>query len=241
MTGLHISSLLLLSLVTSYVLASSYPSWLVMVTIKCKKQTDRCLGAAVANNQVVTAARCFNKCSVDSAKITVYTGLSKSPRGTLALGEKMRRTEVTVHPEYDSSTRLHDIALIKTNCLPTNTAKLYPVDDCSSFTDATEYNFCDLSNQKTLVEYNVTRSRTRACTKEHKGTFLKSHMLCFRKSQCSDNTVGLAVRNNKLFALSTFGLDCETTETKAYKTFGSLDLCKYSSWIKKQISKGGKN
>ena len=91
----------------------------------------------------------------------------------------MRRTEVTIHPDYNSSINVNDIAL--------------------------SASFYDLFKQRTLVEYNVTRAHKRDCIREHKGNFSASHMLCFKKSQCSDNAVGLIFRNNML---STFGLKC---------------------------------
>lgn len=235
----NISILLLLSLVTSYAMAFSYSSWLVLVTVKCDKKTDRCLGAVVADDYVVTAARCFNRCSKTDSTIRVYTELSRSSKNTVTLGDKMKRTEVTIHPNYTSSSHLNDIALIKIDCLSSNIVRLQPVDSCSLFNDANEYTFCDLSKRKTLLEYNVTRSRKKACTKEYSGNFMASEMLCFKKSQCSDNTVGLAVRENKLFALSSFGLECQSDGEKTYASFASLDVCMYSSWIQSEISKEG--
>ena len=241
MARLHnISTLLVLSLVMSYSMAITYPSWLVLVTVKCDGSTYRCLGAVVADDHVVTAGRCFNRCPMDSATIRVYTGLSRSPRGVLVLGDKMRRAEVTIHPDYDASSNLNDIAIIKVDCLSSDITRLQPVDGCSLFNDATEYSFYDLLDRKTLVEYNVTRSRKKDCNREHAGSFTGSQMVCFKKSKCSDNAVGLAVRDNKLFALSTFGLGCPADGEQSHENFASLDVCKYSSWIKSQVSKGGK-
>ena len=238
MAGLHISTLLLLSLATSYAVAFSYSSYIALVTVRCNGQTDRCLGAVVADDHVVTAARCFNKCSRPTVR--VYTRLGRSSRNRLTLGERMRRTEVTIHPEYNSSSNLHDIALIKIDCLSSNIVKLQPVDRCSLFNSATDYGFCDLLNRRTLVEYNVTRARKRACTREYAGAFTASQMLCFRKSQCSDNAVGLAVRDNRLFGLSSLGLECPSDGEQPNQNFVSLDVCQYSEWIQDQISKEGK-
>ena len=237
MAGFHISTLLLLSLATSYALAFSYSSYIALVTVRCNGQTDRCLGAVVADNHVVTAARCFNKCS--NPTVRVYTRLGRSSRNRLTLGDRMRRTEVTVHPEYNSSSNLHDIALIKIDCLSSNIVKLQPVDRCSLFNSATEYGFCDLSNGRTLMEYNVTRTRKRSCTREYTGVFSTSRMLCFRKPQCSDNAVGLTVRDNRLFGLSLFGLECPSDGEEPHDNFASLDICRYYKWIQDQISKEG--
>lgn len=241
MARLHISPLLLLSLAALCGFAFSYPSWLVLVTVKCSRRTDRCLGAVVADDHIVTAARCFNKCAMNSASTTVrvYTGLGKSDRNTLTLGKRMKRTQVTIHQSYNSSLNLNDIALVKTDCLSSSTIRLQPVDSCSLFNSATDYSFCDLLNRKTLVEYNVTRSHKKTCSKEHKGAWTSSRMVCFKKSQCSDNTVGLAVRGNQLFALSSFGLECPSDGKQPFKSFASLDICRYSKWIKNQISKEG--
>ena len=237
MVGLHISTLLLLSLATSYAVAYSYSSYIALVTIRCNGQTDRCLGAVVGDDHVVTAARCFNKCSRPTVR--VYIGLGRSSRNRLTLGDRMRRTEVTIHPDYNSSSNLHDIALIKIDCLSSSITKLQPVDSCSLFGSATDYGFCDLLNRRTLLEYNVTRARDRACTREYTGAFTSSRMLCFKKSQCSDNAVGLAVRDNRLFGLSTFGLECPSDGEEANNNFASLDICRYSKWIQDQISKEG--
>ena len=234
MAGVYISTLLLLSLGMSYVLAYSYPSYVVMVTIRCNRQTDRCLGAVVAGDHVVTAARCFNKCT--NPIVRVFTGLGRSSRNRVTLGDRMRQAEVTIHPDYNSSSNLNDIALIKVNCLSSNIVKLQTVDRCSLFNSATEYSFVDLLNQRTLLEYNVTRARKRDCTREHAGNFSASQMLCFKKSQCSDNAVGLAIRDNILFGLSTFGLRCPLDGEQAYENFASLDVCRYSRWIHSQVS-----
>ena len=240
MAGFNICTLLLLSLTISYAVAFSYSSWLVLVTIKCDGNTDRCLGAVVADDHVVTAARCFKRCTtMDTAIIKVHTGLGRSDKNTLTLGKRMKRTEVTLHPGYDPSSNLDDIALIKIDCLPSNIARLQPVDNCSLVNEGTEYGFCDLFKRKTMIEYNATMTRKRNCNNEHSGSFKPSEMVCFKKSQCSDNTVGLAVRDNKLFGISLFGLECPSKEENSSETFASLNICKYSSWIQEQISKEG--
>ena len=191
----------------------------------------------MADDHIVTAARCFNKCS--NPIVRVFTGLGRSSRNRVTLGERMRRTEVTIHPDYNSSLNINDIALIKVDCLSNNTAKLQLVDHCSLFNSATEYNFYDLLNQETLLEYNVTRAHKRDCTREHAGNFSASQMLCFKKSRCSDNAVGLAIRSNMLFGLSVFGLKCLSNGEQAYENFVSLDVCQYSKWMQNQISKEG--
>lgn len=242
MARLDISTLLFLSLTISYVVASSYPTWLVLVTVKCNKKVDRCLGALVADNEVVTAARCFDRCAKITPTVRVYTGLGKSSSGTLKLGKKTKKTKVIIHPDYNSSTKAHDVAVIKTGCLSSNMTKLQPVNDCSLFSKSKKYSFCDLFNRKTLVEYEVARFPKKHCLREHKGIIRPPQTLCFKKSRCSDNSVGLTVKDNKLFALSRFGLECPSDGgQEPYKTFASLNICHYSSWIQKQTASGGNN
>ena len=237
MGGVYTSTLFLLSLATSYTAAYFYPSYVVLVTIKCNEQTDRCLGAVVADDHILTAARCFNKCS--NPMVKVFTGLGRSSRGKVTHGDRIKGTEVTIHPDYNSSLNLNDIALIKVDCLSNNTVKLQAPDRCSLFNNATEYSFYDLLNQRSLLVHNVTRAPKRDCTREHVGNFSASRMLCFKISQCSDNAVGLAIRGNMLFGLSTFGLRCPSDGEQAYENFVSLDVCQYSKWIRQQISKEG--
>ena len=96
----------------------------------------------MADDHVVTAARCFNKCS--NPMVRVFTGLGRSSRNRVTLDDRMRQTEVTIHPDYNSSINVNDIALIKVDCLSNNTIKLQPVGRCSLFNSATEYSFYDL-------------------------------------------------------------------------------------------------
>jgi len=233
---------LLLTAALSYTCTvASYPSWMVMVRIGCDGTTERCLGAYVAGGWIVTAARCFDRCSVDGASTRVNINLESSSRNRLTFGERLKSPEVLVHPEYDPSSKAkeHDIALIKTNCPSESISMLRVVESCSERNAMNDFTQYDLSDDgQSILQYLIRRVNKNQCRNEHSEKFSRSQMLCFSKLQCSDNTVGLAVHNNTLFALSIFGLECAAEEENDFKTFGSLDICRYSSWISEQISSG---
>ena len=235
-------TILLLSVVLSYTgTAAIYPSWMVMVRIGCDGTTERCLGAYVADGLIVTAARCFDRCSADDASTRININLELSSRNRLTFGERLRSPEVLVHPEYDPSSvvREHDIALIKTSCPPESISKLRVVESCSERNGMNEFTQYDLSDGgQSILEYQIRRVNKNQCRNEHSGKFSRSQMFCFSKSNCSDNTVGLEINNNTLFALSTFGLECTAEEENDFETFCSLDMCRYSRWINEQISSG---
>ena len=242
MTNGRFFTTLLLSVALSYTgTVATYPSWMVMVRIGCDGTTDRCLGAYVADGWVVTAARCFDRCSVDGASTRVNINLELSRRNRLTFGERLRTPEVLVHPHYDPSNEAkeHDIALIKTSCPSESISKLRVVESCSEKNGMNDFKQHDLSEDgQSILEYPLKRVNKNQCRKEHDGKFSRSQMLCFSKSQCSDNSVGLAINNNTLFGLSTFGLECAAEEESDFETFGSLDMCRYSSWVNEQISSG---
>jgi len=238
--GKKFNTLLLSIVLCCTMVAASYPSWLVMVRIGCDGLTKRCLGAYVADGFIVTAARCFDRCSAGPASTRVNINIALSNRNRLSFGERLRSPEVMIHPEYDpsSESKVHDIALIKTNCPSESISKIRITNDCSEKNGVNDFKQYDLADDgQSVAEYSVKRINKNRCRNEHGGKFSRSQMLCFSKSNCSDNTVGLGMNNDVLFTLSSFGLEC-AAENDDFQTFGSLDLCRYSQWVDEQISSG---
>jgi len=238
--GKNFNTLLLSIVLCCTMAAASYPSWLVMFRIGCDGLTERCLGAYVADGFIVTAARCFDRCSADHANASVNINLALSNMNRLSFGERLRSTEVMIHPEYDpsSESRVHDIALIKTNCPSKSVSKIRMVSDCSEKSVVNDFKQYDLTDDgQSVAEYQVKKINENQCRNEHGGKFSASQMFCFSKSNCSDNTVGLGMNNDVLLTLSSFGLEC-AAENDDFQTFGSLDLCRYSQWVNEQISSG---
>ncbi len=80
-------------------------SWAVSLSIS---GTSLCSGSIISSFWVITAAHCVS--GVAPSKVTVYAGSNVRFSGQSRVGSK-----IVVHPNYDSSTKVNDIALIQLN------------------------------------------------------------------------------------------------------------------------------
>lgn len=120
-------------------------NWVVSLRVQ---NTYRCVGSIISSSWIITAAHCFsivnnlgiNIFRVDPSDITVHIGSIN----LLEVNQLRKVTNIIYHPQFDGSTFLNDIALLKLSsslhmtditvgriCLPYISITEYPPVDSS--------------------------------------------------------------------------------------------------------------
>lgn len=123
--------------------------WAVSLSITMGTDTGLCGGAILSNFWIITAAHCV--IDVTASEITVYAGSN-----TQLDGQSRVAARIFIHPNYISSTKTNDIALIQLSTPLTMTSAVkticIPSVDSSTLV-AGEWPLADLSVSYALMLY----------------------------------------------------------------------------------------
>ncbi|XP_065169703.1 chymotrypsin-1-like isoform X2 [Atheta coriaria] len=101
---------------------------------------NRCSGAIINNNTVLTAAHCIFRRSIDG---TVIAGETLFHKNTYPKGHLFKTVWAKMHPDYDDITKANDIAIVRIDGFFEYSDKIKPIELLDDEVPAGE--FCAIS------------------------------------------------------------------------------------------------
>ena len=203
------------------------PFWLAKIKVKCEDKVHQCLGAIITDNCLVTTASCINKCNNSTRTIRILVTESK---GKTLFGRRVKASEIIIHPELNTTGKMHDIALVKFKCPEFEIDKISLNDNCTD--DNVKLSVNVMTNDKFLT-YQATTEKKRNCN--HVYNWGQTKQVCIIASSCSDKSGSLIsdVDHNVLHSLSLYASKCD--ELNSTTIIAALNVCKYFKWIASEI------
>ena len=208
------------------------PFWLAKVKVKCDDTIHTCLGAIIEDNCLVTTASCVNKCD-DSIRIIKISVSDYSTNGSKLFGEKVKATEVTIHPEYTSS-ESHDLALVKFKCPDFPLAKVSLNNSCSQDHDFSVIHFNKTTGS--FSSYEARSGKKKKCKQAYENWDDSQHV-CILASSCSNKSESLITddHHSVLYGLPVYASLCDNSDNTIITV---MQLCKYHEWITNKTTTG---
>ncbi|XP_038135056.1 transmembrane protease serine 9-like isoform X1 [Cyprinodon tularosa] len=211
-----------------------------------------CGGSLINDQWVLTTAHCVQRWSMSPYLLTVYLG-RQSQEGSNPNEVIRKATQITIHPDYISTSFNNDIAVLRLSAPVNFTQYILPV--CLAATNSTFYTGVDswitgwgnigsgvpLPSPQNLMEVNVPVVGNRQCKCSYGESTITENMICAGlqeggKDSCQGDSGGPMVSKQGerwiQSGIVNFGLGCAVPDFPGVYT----RVSNYESWIKSVIS-----
>ncbi|XP_060654090.1 trypsin delta [Drosophila nasuta] len=198
-----------------------------------------CGGSLISSTVVVTAAHCLLKVTV--ATLRVRAGSTYRSLG----GVTSNAASFKVHEDYDSSTKINDIGIVKlqtkltlgTNikaiALTTTAPQHGAAASCSGW-GSTSYAGNSYSAKLLYIDTRIVGRTECASSSYSYGSKIKDTMICAaasNKDACQGDSGGPLVSGGKLVGIVSWGTNCALAQYPGVYA----DVAKLSAWVTKQL------
>uniref|UniRef100_A0A3Q2DX71 Peptidase S1 domain-containing protein n=1 Tax=Cyprinodon variegatus TaxID=28743 RepID=A0A3Q2DX71_CYPVA len=211
-----------------------------------------CGGSLINDQWVLTTAHCVQRWSMSPYLLTVYLG-RQSQEGSNPNEVIRKATQITIHPDYISTSFNNDIAVLRLSAPVNFTQYILPV--CLAALNSTFYTGVDswitgwgnigsgvpLPSPQNLMEVNVPVVGNRQCKCSYGESTITENMICAGlqeggKDSCQGDSGGPMVSKQGerwiQSGIVNFGLGCAVPDFPGVYT----RVSNYESWIKSVIS-----
>ncbi|KAH8352041.1 hypothetical protein KR084_001470, partial [Drosophila pseudotakahashii] len=189
------------------------------VSIQTRSSSHFCGGSLINSDTVVTAAHCMQKYTASEMQVRLGSTLRNSG------GEVVSVRAFKFHENYENTTKINDVAIIKLSTPVRQTSLIRAVElatsDPASGTKAvvsgwgtTCFLFCSSPNYLLEVEVDIVSQADCGSSTYRYGESIKSTQVCAvgeKKDACQGDSGGPLVADGKLVGIVSWGSGCART------------------------------